>query len=157
MIHHLSISAHEPARVAAVVAELIGGKAYPFPPAHGSHVAICDDGHATLVEVYPLGTVMEPGSGEQEVQFQTDGDQPDYVPTHAALSVSLDEAAIKAIAAREGWRAITCERGGMFQVVEVWLENRVLFELLTPEMAQAYLRAVTTSNWEGFVAQKGVN
>ncbi|OAI16400.1 hypothetical protein A1507_00610 [Methylomonas koyamae] len=157
MIHHLSISAHDPARVAAVVAELIGGKAYPFPSARGSHIAICDDGHATLVEVYPLGTVMLPGEDGQDVQFQYDADRPDYVPTHAALSVALDEASIKAIAAREGWRALTCDRGGIFQVVEVWLENRVLFELLTAEMAAAYLQAVTTRNWESFLAQNGGN
>lgn len=79
------------------------------------------------------------------------------MPTHAALSVALDEASIKAIAAREGWRALTCDRGGIFQVVEVWLENRVLFELLTAEMAAAYLQAVTTRNWESFLAQNGGN
>lgn len=155
MIHHFSISAHQPARVAAVIAELIGGKAYPFPPVHGSHVAICDDGHATLVEVYPIGTVLRPGQDEQEVEFLVEADKPAYVPTHAALSVALDDAAIKAIAAREGWRAVTCDRGGLFQVVEVWLENRVLIELLTAEMAQAYLRTITTQNWESFLAQAG--
>jgi hypothetical protein len=155
MIHHLSISAHHPEHVAGVIAELIGGKAYPFPPAHQSYVAISDDGHGTLVEVYPIGTVMVPGQGEEEVQFVLEADQPRYVPTHAALSVRLDEAAIKAIARREGWRAVTCDRGGLFQVVEVWLENRAMIELLTADMAQAYLNSISTANWERLLAMSG--
>lgn len=34
-----------------------------------------------------------------------------------------------------------CDRGS-FSVVEVWVENAVMLEFLTPEMAAAYLAAV---------------
>ena len=71
--------------------------------------------------------------------------------THAALSVNLDETRIKDIATREGWRAITCDRGGIFQVVGFWLENRVMFELLKPEMARDYLNAMTPKKWAQFI------
>lgn len=155
MIHHLSIAAREPARVAGVIAEMIGGKAFPFPPVEGGFVAICDDGHATLVEVYPQGTAMVPGMEELDVQFAYDAAPTGYTPTHAAISVAIDETQIKAIAQREGWRAVTCDRAGLFQVVEVWLENTQLLELLTPPMARAYLDSVNSENWERFVAGGG--
>ncbi|MGZ4960312.1 MAG: hypothetical protein ACXV7J_13745 [Methylomonas sp.] len=150
MIHHLSISAHDPKHVAGVLAELLGGISFPFPPVQGGFIAVCDDDYATLVEVYPIETVMTPGEGEQDAQFKTDSAPQVFLPTHAAISVAIDEATIKAIAKREGWRAVTCDRGGLFQVVEFWIENRILFELLTPEMAQTYLSSMSTQNWKRF-------
>ena len=150
MIHHLSISAQNPEHVASVLAELIGGEVFPFPPADGAFVAVCDDEYATLVEVYPAGTVMIPGQDDQPTEFIKD-EVSSHSPTHVALSVSLDKDAINAIAKREGWRAVTCDRGGLFKVVEFWIENRQLFELLTPDMARDYLSAMTTQNWKRFI------
>ena len=61
--------------------------------------------------------------------------------THAALSVDRSEEQIRAVAEREGWRSIRCDRGS-FSVVEVWVENAIMLELLTPQMAADYLAAV---------------
>jgi hypothetical protein len=44
-----------------------------------------------------------------------------------------------AIAAREGWEAKYRRRGGAFGVIELWLENRVMIEVLTDEMQAEYL------------------
>ncbi|MGR8935993.1 MAG: hypothetical protein ACU837_16680 [Gammaproteobacteria bacterium] len=151
MIHHLSIAARQPQHVAQVVAELIGGKMFPFPPVPGSFVAVCEDEYATMVEVYPDGTVMLPGDDTQQVQSAHVAQASPYVATHAAFSVAVDEARIKEIGKREGWRAVTCDRGGLFQVVEFWLENRIMFELLTPDMARDYLKAMTPENWTRYI------
>ncbi|MBS1213225.1 MAG: hypothetical protein H6R26_1842, partial [Proteobacteria bacterium] len=121
MIHHISISAHEPQRVASVLAEIMNGQAFPFPPHPGSFIALCDDGHSTAIEVYPLETVMMPGPEYEEVRFDTSQPPAGFIATHAAVSVSLDEARIKEIAKREGWRAVTCDRGGLFLVIEFWV------------------------------------
>ena len=51
------------------------------------------------------------------------------------------EQQIRAVADREGWRAVRCNRGA-FNVVEVWVENAVMLELLTPQMSAEYLAAV---------------
>ena len=52
MIHHVSISAHDPKHVAEVLAELMGGRAYPFPGGIArSFMAVSEDGHGTLIEV----------------------------------------------------------------------------------------------------------
>jgi hypothetical protein len=40
MIHHLSIAARDPRRVASVLAEIMGGRALPFPPTPGSFFAL---------------------------------------------------------------------------------------------------------------------
>ena len=51
MIHHVSIPAHEPQRVAEVLAELMGGKSYAFGPLEGAFMAASGDAHGTMIEV----------------------------------------------------------------------------------------------------------
>lgn len=152
MIHHLSIAAHDPGRVASVLAEILEGQAFPFPPTAGGFIAIAEDGHGTAIEVYPLATEMVPGKEHEGVRFARAATPAEFTATHAALSVALDEARIKAVAAREGWQAETCERGGgIFSVVEFWVENRVLLEFLTADMARDYLAAMTPGKWRQFL------
>ena len=47
---------------------------------------------------------------------------------------------IHTIGEREGWRAVRLSRGP-HDVIELWLENRVMLELMTPEMTADYLAA----------------
>ena len=56
------------------------------------------------------------------------------------ISVEKDTSAILALAAREGWRAIELPRGPN-NVIEFWIENTVMLELMTPEMARDYMAA----------------
>ena len=43
------------------------------------------------------------------------------------------------MANREGWRTLVCNRdGGLFQVIEVWVENRFMLEVFTPAMTKRY-------------------
>jgi hypothetical protein len=147
MIHHISISARDPQRVARVIAELWQTESLPFPPIPGAFIVIAGDGHGTAIEVSPLGMELTPGEGDQEVQARLNEDSSPFTATHAALSVSASEARIKEIAAREGWRAETFERGAAFRLVEFWVENRLLIELLPPEMVRRYLDFMTPRNF----------
>ncbi|MGX2040237.1 hypothetical protein ACWJKU_08890 [Methylocaldum sp. MU1018] len=151
MIHHISIAARHPQHAAAVLAEILGGQSFPFPVFTGSYIALTDDPYRTAVEVYPLGTELKPGLGHDAVMSVTDDAPSAFTATHAAISVDLTEQQIKNIAARESWRAVTCNRGGLFDVVEFWVENRVLIELLTPEMAQAYLDTISPRQWPDYL------
>ena len=63
MIHHLSISAHDPEHVAKVLGEVLGGHAFSFPPLSGGFIALAEDGFGTAIEVYPMTTEMTPGAG----------------------------------------------------------------------------------------------
>ena len=94
---------------------------------------------------------MVPGQNDQDVQLAHANEPSDHTATHAALSVTLDETRIKDIATREGWRAIICDRGGIFQVIEFWIENRIMFELLTQDMARDYLEAMKPKKWARYI------
>lgn len=47
-------------------------------------------------------------------------------------------------------RTLTLEREGVFGLVELWVENRLLLELLTPEMASRYLNFMTPQKFADF-------
>jgi hypothetical protein len=152
MIHHFSISAQNPQNVAQVLAEVMNGKAVPFYPHPGSYVVFHLDEYGTAIEVYPLETELLPGEGDQELNFAKTDKSSNYVSTHAAISVSTTQEKIEEIGQREGWRVVRCNRDSFFDVMEFWLENRVLIEFLTPEMAQQYLAVTHPENLEKMFA-----
>jgi hypothetical protein len=141
MIHHLSIAALDARRVAEVLAEFMGGEATRFPPNPGSWFAHQDDAFGTGVEVYPSGTELHP-----EGFAMSEPGGAGYGPTHFALSVKMSPDAVAAIAAREGWRRHRLQRGGPggFHVMEVWIENRQMVEILPPAFAAEYLKLART-------------
>ena len=47
-------------------------------------------------------------------------------------------------------------RGGVFGVIELWVENRVMVEVLTDTMQREYLDAFTVPSWTGFLQQAGM-
>ena len=136
MIHHLSIAARDPKRAAETLAELMGGQAVPFPPNPGSFFALQLDDNGSGVEVYPAGTELEPNgtTGGSFVKRPERG----YGSTHFALSVKTDAKTVEAIAERAGWQCFHCNRGP-FHVIEVWVENRTMVEILPPDYAAEYL------------------
>lgn len=148
MIHHISIAAQNPLRVAQVLAEIMNGKAVPFFPHPGSYMVFPFDEHGTGVEVYPLETKLVPGEGDQPTQFVTNANANGLTATHAAISVNTTQEKIEQIGQREGWRVVRCNRDSFFDVIEFWLENTVMIEFLTPEMAAQYLEVTKPENLE---------
>jgi hypothetical protein len=138
MIHHLSIAARDPQHVAGVLAELMGGVAVPFPPNPGSFFALQLDEHGSGVEVYPAGTELRPGGSTGGSFVKEPGNARGYGPTHFALSVATAADVVEAVARREGWQCFVCNRGP-FHVIEVWVENESMVEILPPEFAREYL------------------
>jgi hypothetical protein len=140
MLFHLSIDADNPKHVAEVFAEIWKGHAIPFPPvAVGSWMALAGDERNNLIEVYPRGTELVEVPGDADAKG-VDGDAPrPHSPTHLAIGTQLTEDQILAIAQREGWPAKYRKRGGVFGVIELWVEGWRMVEVLTPEMQQEYL------------------
>ena len=152
MIHHISLPAQNPQHVAQVIAELFKTNyCVPFPSHPGSYVAFAGDEYGTLVEVYPLGTEMIPGKDDEAIQYQASKPS-QYIATHAAISIPLEQSEIEAIAQREQWRCVRCSRG-YFEVIEFWLENTVLLELATPELAEQYTAVLKPENLAQLVTQ----
>ena len=143
MIHHISIPAREPQRVAEVLAELMGGRCIPFGPLEGAFMAASGDPHGTMIEVYPDQSTLDIPDRDDQVVFGKNQSPPHTWPFHAFLSVPLDTEQVEQIGAREGWRAKTFGRGmkghkPFFHVIEFWLENRLMIEVAPPDMAEEY-------------------
>jgi hypothetical protein len=152
MINHISIAVNEPERVANFIAELWDGRVYPFPPAPDSFFVLADDGKGTAVEISPAGTVLIPGEGlpdendlgaetsQYEAKFVQSEYVPRYVATHININTEKSIEEVRELANREGWRVLVCNRGGgLFQLVEVWVENTFMLEVMTPEQTARYI------------------
>ncbi len=152
MINHISIAVNEPERVANFLAKIWDGIVFPFPPAPDSFFVIANDGKGTAVEVTPAGTVLVPGEGlpgeaeltaateEFEAKFVQSDMVPRYVATHLNISAELSIDEIRELAKAEGWRTLVCNRdNGLFQLVEVWIENSFMLEVMTPEQTARYV------------------
>ena len=153
MLFHVSLEADNPRHVAAVLAEILGGEAAPFPPVgEGSWVALAGDDRGTMIEIYPRGTEMHPVPGEGDaVGVMRQARR--HNATHIAIATKSDMPGIFELAGREGWPVKYCRRGGKFGVIELWVEGCQLVEVLTDEMQREYLEAVTIENWQNMVRE----
>src|ERR1044071_7448681 len=86
MIHHVSIPARAPQRVATVLAELMNGKCFPFGPLEGAYMAASGDEHGTMIEVYPEQATLEVPANDDQVVFGKQA-APSAWPFHALVSV----------------------------------------------------------------------
>jgi hypothetical protein len=138
MIHHMSIPARDTRHVAEVLTGLFNGVLTRFGPYRDSWIAWAGDEHGTAIEVYPVGTEMYPPEGAGQAQFRHNPGAGAHGATHATVSVDRTVEEIRQIARAEGWRAVQLSRGP-HDVVEFWIENAVMLELMTPDMTAAYL------------------
>lgn len=145
MIHHISVPASDTRHVAEVLVELFGGVLIGFGPYRDSWIAWAGDQHGTAIEVYPVGTEMYPPDGYGQAAFRHDATATGATATHATVSLDRSEPEILAVAEREGWRALRLPRGP-FDVIEFWIENTVMLELMTPDMADAYRASTPRTN-----------
>ena len=153
MINHISFGVQNPEKVANILAELWGGCALPFPPCPGGYVAFAQDGRGTMVECVPAHVQIAPGiglppAGDATIDSDTESYEAQFVPdnepslhgsVHLNINTPLSVEEVKAIAAREGWRCFVANRGGgLFQLIEFWIEDRFLLEVHTPAMTERY-------------------
>lgn len=149
MIFHASIPADQPQHVASVIAELWRGESFPFPPFPESFIAISNAGDGAEIEVTPRW--MEAIPGKLEVEAQRNPQPSPYSASHLAIATQMNEAEVLALAAREGWTARLCNRGGAFDVIEFWVENRFMIEVLTPPMQKDYLAFMSPGGYRTFM------
>lgn len=151
MIFHASIEADDPERVAAALARLWQGEAFPFPPVgEGSQIVLAGDHRGSAVEVYARGTRLFPTEGEPAVRLQDHPERRSAV--HLAMATPLSAEEVESLANEEGWLVQRRSRGGLFEVMEVWIENGFLIEALTPPMQAQYLSAITPAKWRELLA-----
>lgn len=144
MIHHLSISAQNPQHVAQVLAEILQGQATPHPFSPNGYIVFPFDEYGTEIEVYPLVTEITPGESEEKRVYIQNQAASKFTATHAMISVPATIEQIEQIAQREGW-LMECSSFG-FEYILFWVENRLLLEFLTPEMAAQYIAFTKQEN-----------
>lgn len=141
---HLSISASEPRRVASFLAAVLGGRAMPFPPFPRCWIAFAAQDDGTAIEVYPDTHVLVPGEDHIECDVRERDNAATFV--HAAITSPLPKREVMSLASKENWTTRECDRGP-FACVEVWIENRLLIEVLDPGMQRDYTAGMTAQNW----------
>jgi hypothetical protein len=150
MLFHASMPARNPENVARVIAELWGGFHAPFPAFPDSWMAIAGDDRGSIIETYPSDHVIRPGDAQGAcVAGMSAAAQ--YSAFHIAVASTLTPDEVFAIAEREGWRAVRCTRGdNFFDVIEFWIEDTTMIEVLTDEMQKQYLAFATPANFRAF-------
>lgn len=123
-----TLEVDDPASAAAALADMQGSVAYPL--ADGSWIVAADDGRGATFEVYPRPLTLE-----AEAQ-----------PGVVTVATPWSEAAVFAIAAASGAHA-EIRRRGLYRVIEVCIEGRVLIEVLTDEMQEEFRLAATPPGW----------
>jgi hypothetical protein len=105
---------------------------------------LAGDERRTVLDVYPRGREHVPAAGEYAVR--TNPAPSPHSEVHLALHTVLAEQSVLAIASREAWFAQRSDRGGLFAVVEFWVENKFLLELLPDSEQRRYVENVSASN-----------
>lgn len=141
-IHHFTVPAHDPERVARVLAEILGARIVPLPHQHNSFLVYAGDADGSAVEVWPSATRGVVGEGE--LKQRGDLPLPEAWPHHAYVTTDASDAdGILAIFAREGWRAERVFNGPPhlgFGLVRGWIENHACIEIGGAEMREQYER-----------------
>jgi hypothetical protein len=150
VIFHFSISADDPKQTATMLAELWRGEAFPFPMVgKGSWVAHAGDDRRSTVEVYPRDMALYPTERAGEERYEPVSR---HGPFHAAVATPLSIDEVEEIGRRYGCHTSVCQRGPFFRVIEFWVDNSLMLEMLTPEMQEEYQRSITIENWRSMLA-----
>jgi hypothetical protein len=142
-IHHFTIPAQNPERVAQVLAELFDARVIPMPHPHQALLVYADDADGSAIEVWPAA--LRASADLRELQLG-DLPLPEAWPHHAYVtSDAVDPERVLELFAREGWRAERVQNGPVqvgFALVRGLIENQIPIEIGGPEMRAQYERAV---------------
>jgi hypothetical protein len=153
MIFHISISADDPKRTAAMLAELWRGEAFPFPMVgKDSWIAHAGDDRRSTIEVYGRDMAIYPTKGAAEERYEPVSRHGAF---HAAVATPLSIEEVEEVGRRYGCHTSLCNRGP-FRVIEFWVDNCLMLEMLTPEMQAEYQASITPENWKRMLEQRGI-
>jgi len=113
------------------------------------------DARNSGVEVYPRGTKLVPADGDGDAYGVLDASDRRSA-THMAIATDLTVEQVRAIGTRHGWPVKYRKRGGVFGVLELWIEGVRMIEVLTPEMQAEYLENLSVEKWQAMLAGMGM-
>ncbi|HKP55835.1 MAG TPA: hypothetical protein VJV78_03915 [Polyangiales bacterium] len=140
-IHHFTLPARNPARVAGVLAELLGGRVIPIPHPRDTLLVYAGDSDGTAIEIWPAGVRIDASGRDLEI---TDLPLPEAWPHHGYItSDGCDPDRVLEVFAREGWKAEKVRNGpphAGFSLVRGLIENHTGIEIGGREMREEYER-----------------
>ena len=86
-----------------------------------------------IAELQRVTDMLVEQSRQHMVRYFGSNEKLGYIASHIAVSTPLSLDEIYAIAKRENWRAAYSSRREKFRLVEFWMENRILVELILPQ------------------------
>lgn len=144
-ILHASIPADDPERVARVLARITGGTAMPFPPGGPAAWIAWADDDRTEIEVVRRGDGLV--RGPEEAEWRPGNSPARASEAHLALAVPMPSSEVLDVAGSEGWPARICVRGGLFELVEVWIEDAFMIEVFDPGQAERFGQIISGRTW----------
>jgi hypothetical protein len=149
MIAHVSLPAEDCRHVAEVLAAMLNGGAVRFPPGGPDAWNCWSRANDFQIVVTPRGNVMVAGPTEQVWVTRPKPPSAELAyESHFAMAVERPASEVVELARTAGWHARICSRGGFFELVEVWVENAYLVEVLDPAQVADYRRSMTVENWK---------
>ncbi|HYD37205.1 MAG TPA: hypothetical protein VEA60_06300 [Allosphingosinicella sp.] len=139
MILHASIVADRPREAAQMLASLLGGIALPLGPGDGTWSAIGPDPIGNMISVLRRGSEFRPVPGDH-VQT-TIGAAVRHSGFHLLIETPLSETEVLQLAAKSQCLAHRAQHGA-FQVIEFWIDDCLLIEVVTPELGRAYREVI---------------
>ncbi|GAB2458870.1 hypothetical protein [Jatrophihabitans fulvus] len=139
MLVHWSFNANDPAHVAPILAEILGGEVVrpPVPPYGPESVWVClFDEIGTLVELAPSNVAWVPDDVATAVEKVMDEDVSTYTYNHTLWKSAVSVERIREICEAEGWHTRFFD--GPFKFQGVWIENRQYVEFAPAELLPLY-------------------
>lgn len=134
MILHASIVADEPRNTAETLATLLGGVALPLGPGEGTWSAVGSDPIGNMISVLGRGSEFHRTDDRVDTRM---GEPVRHSAYHLLIETSLSEAEVVSLAADRGCHTLRTKHGA-FDVIEFWVDDCLLIEVVTPEMAREY-------------------
>jgi hypothetical protein len=150
MILHLSLPALDPQVTAKTLAELVGGIHKPLSWCKNGYMVFTHSEFAIGIEVLPYQTVFMPGSSTNEpLIMRSASKEPQYDCVHFLLVIDNSYEHIFKVAGKAGWRAIFKRSLGAIDMVELWVENRFMIEVILKQHQQTTIDALKIENYRG--------
>jgi hypothetical protein len=151
MILHASFAVGAPRSAAETLAQLMAGEAFPFPEiGEDAWIAMSGDDHGTLVEFLQRGTEFHYVPGGTVAHRR--GEKTRESGCHILIETPYNEARVLTIAEVRGCRAHRANHGPA-ELIELWIEDCLLIEVATPQLADAYKKIATLGNVRSMVGR----
>jgi hypothetical protein len=141
MILHASVVADRPKETAQVLATLLGGVALPLGPGEGTWTAIGPDPIGNLISVLARGSEFHRVTGGHP--DTRSGAPARHSGFHLLIETRLTEQEVLELAREHACHAQRAAHGA-FEVIEFWIDDCLLIELVTPELGLIYRQTVAS-------------